>query len=459
MATGYKLSSAAAAKEAQWDSQRGLPAPVIAPGATYGTSSPTQVMESRMFGDEFWASIASMNSADRAEEAAKVSAVFFCCSLIAVIVGSLPREFIGADSRIDPAMPLADLLDAAPNPLQTGDEFWSSMAYRAALAGVSYAEPETRFGDVQIWPLDPLRYTVDWQERSFTLDYLPEYGARRLLRPTDLFWFAGLADSSAKPLTPWKMAKGSIDFALALEKQGRDFFGNGARLGGVLSTEQALSEEAIAKLKSAVAAWRAGKIPVLEQGLNFKDVSSNNSDAQMVELIRQRTLEMARYWHIPKSLVGEESGGKANHEQEALDFVKYCVRPWARRIEQAVRQRLMTPDQRARWKFKLNLDGLLRGDSATQFRNAVLARTAGTHSLNDVRAWFDLPRIDEDWADDPRAPLNSNRAADTTTGGQTAPQDQQGVAAVRARLAEAGVAAEAIDDIFPLTAEVETDDA
>lgn len=458
MVAGYKLSPAAAAQEARWDAQRGLvPAP-IAPGASYGqATTPENVLEKRMFGDDFWASLGGMNSAERAEEAAKVSAVFFCCSLIAVIVGSLPREFVGVDGRNDPAMPLHELLNEAPNRLQTADELWSSLAFRAALAGVAYAEPVDSALGVELWPLDPLRYTVDWEDRNFTLDYLPEYGPRRLLRPMDLFWFAGLADSTARPLAPWKMAKGSIDFALALEKQGRDFFGNGARLAGVLSTEQALSEEAIAKLKTAVRAWRAGQIPVLEQGLGFKDVSSNNSDSQMVELIRQRTLEMARYWHIPKSLVGEESGGKANHEQEALDFVKYCIRPWARRIEQAVRQRLMTPDQRLRWKFKLNLDGLLRGDSATQFRNAVLARTAGTHTINDVRAWFDLPRIEEAWADDPRAPLNSNRAADTTTGGATAPQDQADVAAVRDRLAQAGVAAEVIDDIFPPPAALEAE--
>lgn len=424
--SGYRLSPQAAAAEARWAALAGLPVPYVAPGAMHGgTTTPENVNESRMFGSDFWDAIGGLNSADRAEEAAKVSAVYFCCSLIAVIVGSLPREFRGADGKHDPDMPLAEMLCDAPNDLQTGDEFWSCLAYRAALAGIAFAEPVDGVLGTAIWPLEPLRMAVDWEERRFTIDYLPEYGARRVLGPTDVFWFAGLADSGARPLTPWKMAKGSIDFALALEKQGRDFFGNGARLGGLLTTDQALTPEAIEVLRAGVAQWRAGKIPVLEQGLTFKDVSSNNSDSQMVELIRQRTLEMARYWHIPKSLVGEESGGKANHEQEALDFVKYCIRPWTRRIEQAVRQRLMTPDQRARWRFKMNLDGLLRGDSATQHRNAVLARTAGTHSVNELREdWFGLPRVEADWADDPQQPLNSNRAADTMTGGETAPQDQ-----------------------------------
>jgi HK97 family phage portal protein len=426
---GYNLSPQAAAKEAMWAAQRTQSVvQFVRPtaGASYPTSGPTNVNGRDMFADDWWANITSMSSADRAEAAAKVSAVYFCCSLIAVIVGSLPREFRGSDGKHDPAMPISELVVDSPNRLQTGDEFWSSMAFRAALAGVSFAEPvPSVFGGVEMWPLTPVRTEVDWEDRDFEIRYSPERGPVRVLRPQDVFWFAGLADSTSRPLTPWRMAKGSIDFALALESQGRDFFTNGARLAGLLTTEDKLTDEAIARLKASIAGWRSGKIPVLEQGLTFKDVASNNTDSQLAELIKQRTLELARYWHIPKSLTGEESGAKANHEQEALDLVKYVVRPWTRRIEQAVRQRIMTPDQRGRWTFKMNLDGLLRGDSATQFRNAVLARTAGTHSTNDLReGWFGLPRIPEDWADNPREPLNSNRAADSASGGMTAPQDQ-----------------------------------
>ena len=57
----------------------------------------------------------------------------------------------------------------------------------------------------------------------------------------------------------------------------------------------------------------------------------------------------------------------------------------------------------------------------------IVARTASIMSVNEVRTgWFGLARIDEDWANDPRAALNSNRAADTATGGETAPQDKVG---------------------------------
>lgn len=388
--------------------------------------APETVVDGRDWGGDVWNTIMGGHaaSAGTPEQAARVSAVYFCVSLIAIIMGSLPREFRDADNRIVADNWLTELIDMSPNLLQTGDEFWASLFYRAALAGQAFAEPGNGPMGPEIWPLDPLRTSVEWRSRDFRVTYSDDNGVQRLFSPVDIFWLSGISDACARPLTPWKMAKGSIDFALALESQGRDFFRNGTRLSGVLTSPNELSEPVIERLKDGIRRWKTGGTPVLEQGLDFKEASTNNVDAQMQELIRQRTIELARYWHIPRSFVSEEAGADGNAEQDVLNLVKYVIRPWARRGEQAIAMRLMTPDQRRAMRPKFNLDALMRGDSATQFKNAVLARTAGTHSANDLRTgWFDMPRINEPWADDPRAPLNSNRAADTMSGGKTAPQD------------------------------------
>lgn len=388
--------------------------------------APSNVMDGRFFGDEAWGELFQPTCAATADQAAKVAAVSFCLSFIAESVGSLAFDFM-TDEGPATDFPLADVVSYAPNPMQTGAEFWSSLVYRACLAGVAFAEPVVDGEDVHLWPLHPDRLRVDWRERGFTAWYTDERGGTRMFNPGQLFWIAGLADGRIQPLAPWKMAKGSIDFALALESQGREFFRKGAKLAGVLEMDKTLDADAYNRLSDQVAAWRAGKTPILEDGLKYKSVSSNFSEAQFVELIRQRTLEMARHWHIPRSFVADDAGPVANQENEALGYVKYTIRPLARRIEQAIGQRLMTPDQRRRYKPKINLDALLRGDSATQWKNAVLARTASGMSVNEIRTrWFGLPKLDDPRADDPWAPLNSNRAADTMSGGQTAPQDMTG---------------------------------
>lgn len=360
-----------------------------------------------------------------ASEAAKVSAVNFCVGIIADTAGGVSVDLIEKDYRRS-QHELADVLAYAPNPLETGAEFWSSMVYNGALRGAAFAEPVSTSEGLEIWSLDPLRTTVDWKDRSFLLTYQDDGAVARQLGPADLFWFKGLSDATLRPLTPWQMARGSLDFAIALERQGRTFFQNGNRPGGIVTATGELSDEQFAHTKKAIDGWKPGKTALLEGGMDYKPVSENNSDSQLAELITQRTVELARYWRIPLSMVAEVSAGKANSEQQAQDFVKYTIRPLTRRIEQAISRRLLTADMRAAGiRVRINLNSLLRGDSATQWKNAVLARTASLMSADELRVdWFDMPAIGEAWSRDARTPLNSNRAADTITGGQTAPQDQ-----------------------------------
>ena len=388
--------------------------------------APSNVTDGRFYGDETWEMLSALPiEANTAETAARVAAVYFCVSLIAEAVGSLALEFKD-DSGLRSDFPLAATLAYEPNPLQTGAEFWAAMAYAAVLRGEAFAEPMSGIDGVEVWPLNPVRTTAEWGERSMSVLYQPERGPTRRLLPQEMFWFTTLSDGGLKPIVPWRQAKGSIDFQLALEVGVRSFFRNDRRPAGVLSTDQKLNPESAERIKEGVQRWKRGGIPVLEQGVKYQSVSGANKDEQVVELIKQRTLEMGRYWRIPRSIIGDDGGNAGNNEQDTRAFVNFALRPLTRRIEQAITVRMLPPSIRAQGvRAKFNLDSMLRGDSATQWKNAVLARTASVLSVNTLRTeWFGQARIEEPWADDPRCELNSNRAADTMTGGETAPQDK-----------------------------------
>ena len=399
----------------------------MAVASVAGRPAPTNVTDGRFFGDDdTWTSLmaAMPMEANTAETAARVAAVFFCVSIIAEAVGSLGLEFKDANGpRND--FPLANVLAYEPNHLQTGAEFWAAMAFTAVLRGEAFAEPTVSVDGLEVWALNPLRTTSEWGERSMRVRYLSENGPRTLL-PQELFWFTGISDGSLRPLVPWRQAKGAIDFQLALEVGSRAFFRNDRRPSGIVTTDQKLTDPAAARIADGVRKWQRGGTPVFEQGLTYKAVGSSNTDAQLVELFQQRTLELARYWRIPRSMISDEGGNAGNNEQDTRSFVNWALRPLTRRIEQAITVRMLPPDLRAQGvRAKFNLDSMLRGDAATQWKNAVLARTASVMSVDELRTgWFGLAPLGEDWSADPRAALNSNRAADTATGGETAPQDK-----------------------------------
>ncbi|KTT93014.1 phage portal protein, partial [Sphingomonas sanguinis] len=249
----------------------------------------------------------------------------------------------------------------------------------------AFAEPTVGYDGVEVWLLDPLRTTSQWGERSLSVLYQTGTTTRRLL-PQQLFWFTTLSDGRLQPMVPWKQAKGAIDFQLALEVGARAYFKNDRRPSGIVTTGQKLTNEAHDRLKEGVNAWKRGGTPVFEQGVDYKAVTSSNKDAELVDLFKQRTLELARYWRIPRSMVSDDGGNAGNNEQDTRSFVNWAVRPLTRRIEQAITVRMLPPDIRAAGvRAKFNLDSMLRGDAATQWKNAVLARTGSIMSIDEIR--------------------------------------------------------------------------
>jgi hypothetical protein len=127
---------------------------------------------------------------------------------------------------------------------------------------------------------------------------------------------------------------------------------------------------------------------------------------------------------------GGDSLTYSTAESMSIDFVKYSLTPWLRRIELALSNDADLTVSRQFVKFEV--DGLLRADAAT--RSEVYARAldpiTGWMDENEVRALEDLP---------PRAPrepippaLNGNGNAATAVPSESRSRDDEVVDAIRA---------------------------
>lgn len=385
------------------------------------------VTDDRYFGDQ-----GAAGGPRTAESVMMATAVFPIVGTIAEIIGSFPLDFPrrkGVDASAGD-YPLAETLAERPNPIDTAPDFWGTFAFNAILRGRAYAEPVWHSReDLEVWTLSPGRLVELHEERKFGLDYFYEDGRSRHFSHGQLLSGTGISADGVFAVAPWRTARAAIDMDNTLEAFGRNFFRNGARPTGVLSTSQSLSEDALNRLKAQFSGnfagvMNAGKVPILEADLKYLPIDNNNTDSQYIELHQKAQRQIAANWRFPMFLLNEGEDAKSE-EQQSGRFEKYTVGPWTNRLERAIARDLMTPEQRRLWRPRFNMASLLRPDSTTQWRNAVLARTASIASVNTLReGWFDLPKIDEDWADDAREPLNSNRAADTMSGGMTAPQDR-----------------------------------
>lgn len=81
-------------------------------------------------------------------------------------------------------------------------------------------------------------------------------------------------------------------------------------------------------------------------------------------------------------------------------FVEMTLLPIVKQYEAEFNRKLLTPEQRARgFYFKFNVNGLLRGDTASRTNFYQMMIRNGIASVNDLRKLEDLPPSDAKNAD------------------------------------------------------------
>jgi phage portal protein BeeE len=111
----------------------------------------------------------------------------------------------------------------------------------------------------------------------------------------------------------------------------------------------------------------------------------------------------------------------SNIESQSLDFVRFSLMPWLRRIELACRRCLFTDEQRkAGLLAKFDPTEMMRGDSAARTNYYARGIAAGWLTRNEAREMEDLNPLDG--LDDPLRPLNmvSNDDAESLAEASTA---------------------------------------
>jgi HK97 family phage portal protein len=133
---------------------------------------------------------------------------------------------------------------------------------------------------------------------------------------------------------------------------------------------------------------------VVEGEAEYQDIASSLDDSQFVEQRRLVAQEVARVFRIPPHMLGAPTGDSLTYstvEQESINFVRYSLTPWLRRIELAVSNDADLAFQRQFVRFEV--DGLLRADAKTRaevYRTA-LDPIAPWLTVNEVRRLEDLP--------------------------------------------------------------------
>ena len=265
---------------------------------------------------------------------------------------------------------------------------------------------------VALYPLMPNRMKVDRDDagRLYYSYQVADSDAPTMksgtviLKPSDVLHIPGLGFDGLVGYSPIAMAKNAIGMALATEEYGAKFFANGATPGGLLEYPGTVKDPDRVRdswNRGFSGSQNAGKVAILEEGMKYTPISIAPEQAQFLETRKFQINEIARIFRIPPHMIGDlDKSSFSNIEQQSLEFVKYTLDPWVVRWEQALSRSLFTPEEKKRYFFKFNVEGLLRGDYQSRMNGYAVARQNGWMSANDIRELENLDRIPAEDGDD-----------------------------------------------------------
>jgi HK97 family phage portal protein len=296
--------------------------------------------------------------------------------------------------------PVYRLLHQQPNPWQTAQEFRDWMTGMYLHYGASYAEirPGARGAVSELWPLHSSRMEAErLTDGTLRYRYREPSGQQTIYSQEQIFALRFTTEDGIKAIPTYKIFQNAIGLAQALETHGSTYFGNGARPGIVLESDNPIPIEAAERLREQWermhrGADRAFRTAVLPNGVKAHELSGSNEAAQMLESRAFQVVEICRAFRVPPHMIQMLDRSTFNNiEVQGTEFVQHCLLPHLKRWEAAISRDLIVDDEK--YFAEHSVSGLLRGDHASRSAYYVSALQNGWMTVNEVRELENLNPI------------------------------------------------------------------
>jgi HK97 family phage portal protein len=251
----------------------------------------------------------------------------------------------------------------------------------------------------EIVPLHPSRVKTEQLENNrLRYTYREASGSSTVYTQDAVMSVRGMSDDGVNGMSTIELARDAIGLARACEIHGATFFGNGARPGVILSTDNELSPEAAENTRNQWerahrGADRSNRTAVLQGGLKVNELGGNNQESQFLEARRFQVEEVCRLFGVPPHLVGDLTRSSfSNIEQQSLDFLTNGLMPYLRRIESSIARDLLEGDDEYFAEFDTR--GVLRADAAGRGSYYNTLWNLGVLSVNEIRSLENLNPVE-----------------------------------------------------------------
>lgn len=326
-----------------------------------------------------------------------LATVYCAVNLISNAMSSMECYQYDSDrNRIEDS--ISDLITLEPNPFMTSATMHAVMQSHLLLWGNAYAEIERNNAGVPIgiWPLLPNYVEPEVRQGKIVYDVYANVDDVRVRANTysyeNMIHLTGLSYDGIKGYSVVsQFARKSLELTSNIESHHNNFYINGARPDGILSTDQSLNDGTIARITKS---WeqrhkgvgQAHRIAVLEAGMKYQAMAMSPQDAELLATRKFQSLEIARWFNVPPHMLKDlDRATFSNIAELGEDFAKYTMVPWSVKWEHEWRKKLLTRAQRRKRRFVYDYSNLVRPSMSERYKANSMSVTGGWKTPNEVR--------------------------------------------------------------------------
>jgi HK97 family phage portal protein len=331
------------------------------------------------------------------------ASVYACITLIAQDIGKLRIKLVEQDkSGIWTETESASFSPVLtkPNRYQTRIRFLENWITSKLIWGNTYIlkQRDNRQVVKALYILDPQRVTVlvapdgqvYYQVKRDDLSSQPQeeilVPASEIIHDVNVGFYHPLVGVS--PISACGLAAMQ---GLRIQDNSSVFFENGAQPGGFLSAPGAIPQTTADRLKAYFdtnfSGANRGKVAVGGDGLKYEPLGLINAvDSQLIEQLRWTAENVAMAFHMPPYKLGiGETPPYGNYQAVKQDYHETCLQPHMESIELLLDEGLGLTQADRKLGTELDLDNLLRMDTAALITAERDALVAGIKSVNEAR--------------------------------------------------------------------------
>lgn len=243
-----------------------------------------------------------------------------------------------------------------------------------------------------------------------------EKGRSDLLSDSQVIHLKNFSLDGREGLSPIAYQSQSISVGLNAVRYAQDNFGSGGFGGGFVETQGTMEPARRLRFSKQIRQAQAmGLPPVLVEGTKFVPNKISPKDVDLVETLKWSKEDVASTYRVPAHMLGftgAQSG--TSREQDGIYYVTHCLRPWARKEENELERKFLTPKERNTTRIRVDLSSLSRGDMAATASYLSTMISSRVMVPNEARRHIGLPPTD--WGD---APVDNQKSAAEMNGHPT----------------------------------------